>query len=56
MKNLVPFRSLVAFVALVGADTGRAQESNGLAPEVAALSAAAVSFALEAKLPDLAQP
>lgn len=55
MKNIVPFRSLVAFVALVGADTSRAQESNGLAPEVAALSAAAVSFALEAKLPDLAQ-
>ena len=55
MKNILPFRSLLAFVALVGAFAVRAQENNGLAPEVADLSATAVSFALEAKLPDLAQ-
>ena len=33
-----------------------AQESNGLAPEVTDLNAADVSYALEAKLPDLKEP
>ncbi len=33
-----------------------AQESNGLAPEVTDLNAADVSYALEAKLPDLKKP
>ena len=46
---------LISFVTLAAVLTAHAQENNGLAPEVADLSASAVSFALEAKLPDLAQ-
>ncbi len=36
--------------------SGLADESNGLAPEVTDLNAADISFALEAKLPDLKEP
>ena len=45
--------SLAVLLVLNGAFALPAQDSNGLAPEVADLNAAAVSYALEAKLPDL---
>ena len=47
--------SLAVLLLLSSACALQAQESNGLAPEIADLNAAAVSYALEAKLPDLAQ-
>ena len=47
--------SLSVLLVLSGACALQAQDSNGLAPEVADLNAAAVSYALEAKLPDLPQ-
>lgn len=47
--------SLAVLLVLNGAFVLQAQESNGLAPEIADLNAAAVSYALEAKLPDLPQ-
>ena len=46
---------LAVLLLLSGACALQAQESNGLAPEIADLNAAAVSYALEAKLPDLPQ-
>jgi CubicO group peptidase (beta-lactamase class C family) len=50
-------RTLAAMLPiLLGASLLRAQDSNGLAPEVADLNAAAISYALEAQLPDLPQP
>jgi len=55
VESISRARLLFSFFTLVAALPTHAQESNGLAPEVADLSAAAVSFALEAKLPDLAQ-
>lgn len=45
-------RSLLTLIVLIGALYLRAQQSNGLAPEVVDLNAAAVSWAQEAKLPD----
>ena len=50
-----PRYSLAVLLVLSGACALQAQDSNGLAPEVADLNAAAVSYALEAKLPDLPQ-
>jgi len=47
--------SLAVLLVLSGAFVLQAQESNGLAPEIAGLNAAAVSYVLEAKLPDLPQ-
>jgi len=49
MKARLPF-------LLLSASTLLAEPSDGLAPEVAGLNAAAVSYALEAKLPDLEKP
>ena len=55
MRNLRSCCVWQGFFALLGVLPLQAQESNGLAPEVADLNAAAVSYALEAKLPDLPQ-
>jgi hypothetical protein len=49
MKARLPFLLLSASALL-------AEPSDGLAPEVAGLNAAAVSYALEAKLPNLEKP
>jgi len=49
-------RLLVAFSLLAVVATASAQEDNGLAPEVTDFNAEDVSYALEAKLPDLKQP
>ena len=47
---------IIALASLSGALVSFAQESNGLAPEVTDLNAEDVSFALEAKLPNLKKP
>lgn len=49
-------RLLSAFSLIALAATVSAQETGGLAPEVTDLNAADVSYALEAKLPDLEKP
>jgi CubicO group peptidase (beta-lactamase class C family) len=54
MKKLsYPFTPLFALAILWGLPTTHADEANGLAPEVTDLNAEDVSYALEAKLPDL---
>jgi CubicO group peptidase (beta-lactamase class C family) len=54
MKKLpYTFTPLFAFAILWGVETSPAEEANGLAPEVTDLNAEDVSYALEAKLPDL---
>ena len=55
MKTTKYSRFLAILIVLVGGAQLEAQPSNGLAPEVADLNAAAVSWAEEAKLPDLPQ-
>ena len=52
-QAIIVISSLLAFSALAGEVSARAQASNGLAPEVTDLSPKSVSWAQEAKLPDL---
>jgi CubicO group peptidase (beta-lactamase class C family) len=52
-KPSYPFTQLFALAVLWGVQASPADEANGLAPEVTDLNAEDVSYALEAKLPDL---
>jgi len=53
----LPFKKLkAAYLLLAIVATASAQETDGLAPEVTDLNAQDVSYALEARLPDLKQP
>ncbi|MFT5126076.1 MAG: CubicO group peptidase (beta-lactamase class C family) [Kiritimatiellia bacterium] len=51
-----PVTYCLALLCIFTCGISRAQESNGLAPEVTDLNAADVSYALEKKIPDLKRP